>query len=317
MNENPNNRSGIPQKQINRVVAPIQVDQNGQKIENQEVVQPKIVNTSIREVVNPNGAPTLPPEKPKKEHDQTNTVFAVVLLIILACVCGFICYIILPRNLEKENRLRYNDGTTTKYADVDNKEDYSFKSIRINEGAKVTTTGVYVVDNDFRIETVGTGSTISVSVNGKQVATVKALIPTVGRVDDLLIMLFNDGNARQNRVVAYDKTGNNVLDLRNIDGVDGMLLLGDISSLIINSNSLVILASRTVGNNLIMSNNYGELAGTSVCDADNLTRQGISDDYMVVGSFAIEYKGNHEFSSPKNITSVNLESYKQTNKYCG
>ena len=72
MNENPNNRSGIPQKQINRVVAPIQVDQNGNKLET-PVTQPKIVNTSIREVVNPNGGPKLPPEKPKKEHDQTHS----------------------------------------------------------------------------------------------------------------------------------------------------------------------------------------------------------------------------------------------------
>ncbi len=221
MNENPNNRSGIPQKQINRVVAPIQVDQNGNKVE-APAAQPKIVNTSIREVVNSNGAPKLPPEKPKKEHDQTNTVFAVVLLIILACVCGFVFYIIVPRYLEKENRLRYNDGTTTKYADVDDTQNYTFKSVRINEGAKITTTGTFVVDNDFQIATVANGSTMSVSINGKQVATVKAIIPTVGRVDDLLIMLFNDGNARQNRVVAYDKTGNSVLDLRNIEGVDGI-----------------------------------------------------------------------------------------------
>lgn len=315
MNENPNNRSGIPQKQINRVVAPIQVDQNGQRIET-PVTQPKIVNTSIREVVNPNGGPKLPPEKPKKEHDQTNTVFVVVLLIILACVCGFVFYIIVPRYLEKENRLRYNDGTTKKYADVDNNKNYAFKSIRINEGVKVTTTGTFAVDNDFQIATVANGSTMSVSINGKQVATVKAIIPTVGRVDDLLIMLFNDGNARQNRVVAYDKTGNNVLDLRNISGVEGMIPLGDVSSLIINSNAFVILASRTVGNNLILSDTYGELTGTNICEVDNLSGQGISDEYMVVGSFAIDYKGNHEFGTPTNITSINLGEYKSSNRYC-
>lgn len=317
MNENPNNRSGIPQKQINRVVAPIQVDSNGNKIEAQEVVQPKIVNTSIREVVNPNGTPSLPPEKPKKEHDQTNTVFAVVLLIILACVCGFVFYIILPRNEEKENRLRYNDGTTTKYVASEDVTNYSFKSTRINEGAKVTTTNTFVIDNDFQIATVANGSTMSVSINGKQVATVKAIIPTIGRVDDLIIMLFNDGNARQNRVVAYDKNGNSVLDIRNIEGVDGMIPLGDVSSFIVNTNSFVVIASRAVGNNLVLSNTYGELSGTSVCDSDNLTSTGISDEYMVVGTFAIEYKGNHEFSNPTNITSVNLGEYKSSNRYCG
>lgn len=316
MNENPNNRSGIPQKQINRVVAPIQVDANGNKVENPVNNQPKIVNTSIRQVVNPNGTPNLPPEKPKKEHDQTNTVFVVVLLIILACVCGFVFYIILPRQEEKENRLRYNDGTTTKYVDTE-KTNYSFKSLRINEGAKVTTTGNYIVDNDFQIATVANGSMMSVSINGKQVATVKAIIPTIGRVDDLIIMLFNDGNARQNRVVVYDKTGNNILEIRNIEGVDGMIPLGDASSLIVNSNSFVILASRVVGNNLVLSNTYGEISGTSVCDTENLSASGISDEYMVVGSFAIEYKGNHEFSTPTNITSINLGDYKSSNRYCG
>ncbi|MDE5630672.1 MAG: hypothetical protein K2I70_03640 [Bacilli bacterium] len=317
MNENPNNRSGIPQKQINRVVAPIQVDANGNKVETQAAVQPKIVNTSIREVVNPNGTPNLPPEKPKREHDQTNTVFAVVLLIILACVCGFIFYIIVPRQMETENRLRYNDGTTTKYADNGDIENYNFKSIRINEGIKVTTTGNFVVDNDFQIATVANGNMMSVSINGKNVATVKAIIPTVGRVDDLILMLFNDGNARQNRVVAFDKTGNNVLDLRNIEGVDGMIPLGDASSFIVNSNSFVVLASRAVGNNLVLSNTYGEITGISVCDTENLSASGISDEYMVVGSFSIGYKGNHEFSTPTNITSIKLGDYKSSNRYCG
>ncbi|MCX4364252.1 MAG: hypothetical protein OSJ70_00570 [Bacilli bacterium] len=317
MNENPNNRRGIPQKQINRVVAPIQVDANGNKVNTQDSVQPKIVNTSIREVVNPNGTPSLPPEKKKKEHDQTNTVFAVVLLIILACVCGFIFYIIVPRQMEKENRLRYNDGTTKKYVASEDSTNYKFRSIRINEGIKVTTTNNFAIDNDFQIATVANGSTMSVSLNGKQVATVKAIIPTIGRIDDLIIMMFNDGNARQNRVIAFDKAGNNVLEIRNIEGVEGMIPLGDASSLIINANSIVILASRVVGNNLVLSDTYGEVTGVNVCDMDNLSKQGISDEYMVVGSFAIEYNGNHEFSKPTNITSIKLGDYKTSNKYCG
>lgn len=314
MNENPNNRSGIPQKQINRVVAPIQVDANGQKIETQNQA-PKIVNTSVREVVNPNGTPTLPKEKPKKEHDQTNTVFIVVLLIILACVCGFTFYVLVPRYLEKENRLRYNDATTTKYVANDDKT-FTFKSARINEGVKVTTTGNFAIDNDFNISTVANGSILNISINGKQVTATKALIPTIGRIDDLIIMLLNDGNARQNRVVVYDKTGTSILEIRNIEGVEGMLLLGDTSSLIVNTNSFVILASRAVGNNLVLDNTYGNITGTSVCDNDALSGVGVSDEYMVLGTYSIEYKGNHEFGSPTNITSVNLGEYKLTNRYC-
>lgn len=315
MNENPNNRSGIPQKQINRVVAPIQVDANGQKVEPPKDQAPKIVNTSIREVVNPNGAPKVEPEKPKKEHDQTNTVFVVVLLIILACVCGFTFYIIVPRYLEKRDRLRYNDATTTKYADVDTTT-YNFKSVRINEGAKVTTTGNFPVDNNFQISTVANGSILAISINGKQVTSTKSLVPTIGLVDDLIIMLLNDGNNRQNRVAIYDKSGASVLEIRNIEGVEGMLPLGDSSSLVVNSNSFVILASRAVGTTLVMNSTYGEITGTNICDNDAISSQGVGDDYMVLGSFAIDYKGNHEFGKPTNITSVNLRDYKSSNRYC-
>lgn len=315
MNENPNNRSGIPQKQINRVVAPIQVDANGQKIEQPKEEQPKIVNTSIREVVNPNGSPKVEEVKPKKEHDQTNTVFVVVLLIILACVCGFTCYIIIPRYIEKRDRLRYNDATTTQYVDVDT-ETYSFKSVRINEGVKVTTTGSFTVDSNFQITTVANGSVLSLSVNGKQVTTTKSLVPTIGLVDDLIIMLLNDGNTRQNRVVIYDKSGTSVLEINNIEGVEGMLPLGDSSSIVINTNSLVILASRMVGTTLVMNSTYGEITGTNICEEDELSSINVGDDYMVLGSFAIEYLGNHEFSNPVNITSVNLRDYKSSNNYC-
>lgn len=316
MNEFPNNRSGLPTKQINRVVTPIQLDQNGNRIEVSPTGVSETVNTSIRQDGNPNGISNLPLEKTKKEHDPTNTVFVIILLIILACVCAFTFYVIVPRYLAKENRLQYNDGTTTKYATIDISNTYKFKSARINEGVKVITTGTFPVDNDFQIETIASESGLNLSINGHQVTTTKSIGPTIGRIDDLIIMLLNDGNARQNRVVAYDKLGNNILEIKNIEGVGGMLPLGDVSSLVINSNSFVILASRALGNTLILSNTYGEVTGTSVCDKDALTNLGVTDEYMVVGVFAIQYKRHHEFSSPQNITHINLREYKTSNRYC-
>lgn len=315
MNENPNNRSGIPQKQINRVVAPIQVDQNGNRVENQQSVTPKIVNTSIREVVNPNGS-TLPLEKQKKEHDPINTVFVLAILIILACVCAIIFYIIVPRYLANENRLRYNDATTTKRDYMNNINMYTFKSASINGGAKVTTTGTFAIDSAFQIGTFKTENDLAILINGKQVTTTKSLVPTIGRIDDLIIMLLNDGNNRQNRVVIYDQNGNSVLEMKNIEGVDGMLISGDVSSLIINSNSLVIVASRVSGNNLILNNTYGDIEGTNVCDSVSLLDQGVSDEYMVIGTYSIEYEGNHKFSNPESITNVNLGEYKTSHRYC-
>lgn len=347
MNGNPRNRNVAPPKQINRIAAPIQVTPNQNQTPNQQV--PQQVNTGIQNpgvnpqvmrvntgVQNPQIAPqaqvsalaqaaqnqSIRGNNAKKkafvklEHDPSTMIFITILLIILAVLCAFVFYIILPRiEANKKERLDFNDGTTTTVAPVVNRVE--IKSLNINNGNAITSAGNYTVDNTFTVTTTSNlNGGIDISINNNNVTSTKKIFGTVGRIDEIIIMALADGDVRNNRLVIYDKNGALIKEVKNFEGADGMLLTNERNGYNFSGNSIIVLASRVKDNKIILSNEPGVVDGIDICDKNLLASKNISDSFMVIGSYSITYKGNNEFSDPFSVNNVTLLEYRDSNNFC-
>lgn len=350
MNGNPKNRNVAPPKQINRIAAPIQVTptnngqvnqvnnvQNVQQVQTNQVnmgaVNPTIVavNTNPQQVQNQIATPTsalaqaaqnqsvrganaVKKKNILKEHDPSTMIFVTILLIILACLCAFIYYVILPRIEASKNQIEFNDATTVPV--TASPKIPAIQTSSINNGNIVTDTGTYPIDTVFTLTTTNTGANIDISINGTKVTSTKKLLSTIGRVDDLIVLILADGNIRSNRVVIFDKNASLIKEINHIENADGMLLLEEMSGYIFSSNNLILVTSRIKNNQIILSSELGSTEGIDICNVEELHNNNINDDFMVMGNYSLSYNGNNSFSDPIRINSVTLQEYRDSNKLC-
>ncbi len=330
MNDGPNgnlkNRNVAPPKQINRVAAPIQVtpnnNLNNQGMNVNQVNPVNTVNTAMptsslaqaAQNQSVRGANVKKQKNVTKEHDPSTMVFITILLIILAGLCAFIFYVILPRIEASKNKIEYNDITTVPPTGVTVVT--PFKTSTLNNGNMITTTGNYVVDESFNIVTTDTGNGIDLTINGVKVTTTKKIYPTLGRVDDFIVLILADGEIRSNRVVIYDKNGNTIKEVRNINNAEGMLLLEDPSGYIFSSNNLIMIASRVRDTTIILDDNAGSTEGIDLCDVMTLQDKRIDNNFIVMANYTLSYKGNNEFGDPFKINEVTLQEYRDSNELC-
>ena len=214
MNSNIPNREDIPPKQINRVAVPIRIDENGNRV----------IETSPQ-------APALTPPVEKKEtkktQDSSTIIFILVLLIILAILVAFIFYVIVPR-FEKGKTLQYNDKTSEVL-----EQSYPIQSISLNQNIDIIGSGQFIVDSMFTLKTTIQGSQLGVYLNDVFITNTEKVLSTVGRVDDLLLVILEDAPSRGTRLIALEKEGNKVYEISSIEGMDGMKILPSKSSVIL------------------------------------------------------------------------------------
>lgn len=288
MDNTPNN-NGMPPKQINRVATPIKLDEHGNRIEEpvkQVVKKPIIV----------------------KEHNAETAIFITVLLIILAILCAFIFYFIVPRYLEsKNNKITYNDATTTTTKVINN----HFDEVNLNNNNLIES-GSFEVFDSYKLSK----NNREVFVNDVKITDADYLLPTIGSVDDLILFVTQDKKNRTTKLYSVDKLGRVVLELYNLPNVDGMVLMSDPSSFIYNSVSLVFIASRVENNNLILNNEFASLKGINMCVEDELNKNNVNKEFMAIGTYSIEYLGDHKFSNPILLHSISVEDYITQKNVC-
>lgn len=289
-----NNEFNRP-KQINRVATPIKVDSQGNRIE------PDIVKTVEKKEI-----------KEIKEHDSTTAVFVVVLLIILACLVAFIFLYIVPKYLEaKSKEYHYNDATTTTSVFVNN----ILEQYTLSNDIYISNDSVFNV-GDYKISLKNNGETRDILINDKAVVSADYLLPKVAIVDNLLIFVVQNKEIRTTKLLIVDSDANIVYELYNIKNNDGMVLMPDSSSIIFNSVSIVVIASRVNGNNLILDNTYGVKSGINICSSDALISHNIGDNFATIATYSFEYLGNKTFSDPTIIHSTNINEYIESNGIC-
>ena len=313
MNNNGNNLR--QPKSINRIIAPIKVDGTGATLEEQkQIVEEQQIEINkqvqgkkeeVKEQVN---------IKKIKEHDSTTMVFIVVLLIILAVLTAFIFFFILPRYLDVKNgKYAYNDKVINNISEEDK---YYFRDFKLTDDEFVITDANFNVSQEFNINVKNAGNFLNIYVNNILVTTCNQLYNTVAVVDDLIIMAIKNNQLRTTKVIAVDINGNIIKEFYNIGDSDGLVTLEQGNSFIVNSSSFVLITSRVIDTNLILSNEYGESDGIDICDKEELNKLNLEDNMLVMANFLIKYEGNHQFSSPTKIGDIKLKEYIDINKYC-
>ena len=297
-----NNSTGYnPNKQIQKVVAPTQLNNNGQ------AVGPQVVRT---EVVVPKKPEKVKVKKPRKETDKETLVFIIVMLIILGVLVGFICFYLLPDYLKEKEEETFSTTTTTAPGRI---EYYPIAELTINNGNNVTSYNSFNIEDHFDLSFTNDDTKNYVTVNGKYIADADILYPKVSTMDDLLIFQVGFEEERSMKLFIVDTAGNIVLEVYNISKVPGLALL----SVNYTSTTILVTLSRVSENKLFTSEEYRNPSAIDVCDTERLDAHKIKDSSIVVGTYSIAYKGDHKFDASKLVDSRNLSDYlKDTNNTC-
>ena len=297
-----NNSTGYnPNKKIQNVVAPTQLDNSG------NVVGPQVVRT---EVVVSKKPKKVKVKKPRKETDKETLVFIIVMLIILCVLVVFVCFFLLPDYLEEKESETFSTTTTTAPGRI---EYYPIAELTINNGNNVTSYNSFNIEDNFDLSFTNDDTKNYITVNGKYIADADILYPKVSTMDDLLIFQVGFEEERSMKLFIVDNAGNIVLEVYNISKVPGLALL----SVNYTSTTILVTLSRVSENKLFISNEYRNPSAIDVCDTERLDSNKIKQSSIVIGTYSIAYKGNHKFDSSKLVDSITLNDYlKNANNTC-
>lgn len=286
------NSNEMDKNKINRVATPIKIDSAGNPIVNRENKEIVIV-------------------KKEKKTGSMTSVLVVILLLILALIAFLLFYIIIPEYLEESERSYEVNPTTTM---PNTKENYPITSGLISDNSLVNTPGDYIINEEFKLSLVNTGTGISVIVNGSFIDSTSYISNRFALLDDLIMINLIGNNNRTSKLYAVDLKGNIVYTLYNLTE-DGMLLNGD-ADVQYSTASFIVSSSRVSGNNIILNNEFGNINGLNICNYEQLGEYNINESFSAISYYSLEYLGNHKFSKPTLISSISLGEYRSTSNLC-
>lgn len=286
------NSNEMDKNKINRVATPIKIDSAGNPIVNRENKEIVIV-------------------KKEKKTGSMTSVLVVILLLILALIAFLLFYIIIPEYLEESERSYEVNPTTTM---PNTKENYPITSGLISDNSLVNTPGDYIINEEFKLSLVNTGTGISVIVNGSFIDSTSYISNRFALLDDLIMINLIGNNNRTSKLYAVDLKGNIVYTLYNLTE-DGMLLNGD-ADVQYSTASFIVSSSRVSGNNIILNNEFGNINGLNICNYELLGEHNINESFSAISYYSLEYLGNHKFSKPTLISSISLGEYRSTSNLC-
>lgn len=286
------NSNEMDKNKINRVATPIKIDSAGNPIVNRENKEIVIV-------------------KKEKKTGSMTSVLVVILLLILALIAFLLFYIIIPEYLEESERSYEVNPTTTM---PNTKENYPITSGLISDNSLVNTPGDYIINEEFKLSLVNTGTGISVIVNGSFIDSTSYISNRFALLDDLIMINLIGNNNRTSKLYAVDLKGNIVYTLYNLTE-DGMLLNGD-ADIQYSTASFIVSSSRVSGNNIILNNEFGNINGLNICNYEQLGEYNINESFSAISYYSLEYLGNHKFSKPTLISSISLGEYRSTSNLC-
>lgn len=286
------NSNEMDKNKINRVATPIKIDSTGNPIVNRENKEIVIV-------------------KKEKKTGSMTSVLVVILLLILALIAFLLFYIIIPEYLEESERSYEVNPTTTM---PNTKENYPITSGLISDNSLVNTPGDYIINEEFKLSLVNTGTGISVIVNGSFIDSSSYISNRFALLDDFIMINLIGNNNRTSKLYAVDLKGNIVYTLYNLTE-DGMLLNGD-ADVQYSTASFIVSSSRVSGNNIILNNEFGNINGLNICNYELLGEHNINESFSAISYYSLEYLGNHKFSKPTLISSISLGEYRSTSNLC-
>ena len=286
------NSNEMDKNKINRIATPIKIDSVGNPIVNRDKKEMVIV-------------------KKEKKTGSMTSVLVVILLLILALIAFLLFYIIIPEYLEESERSYEVNPTTTM---PNTKENYPITSGLISDNSLVNTPGDYIINEEFKLSLVNTGTGISVIVNGSFIDSTSYISNRFALLDDLIMINLIGNNNRTSKLYAVDLKGNIVYTLYNLTE-DGMLLNGD-ADIQYSTASFIVSSSRVSGNNIILNNEFGNINGLNICNYELLGEHNINESFSAISYYSLEYLGNHKFSKPTLISSISLGEYRSTSNLC-
>lgn len=292
------NNENKPIKQINRIAKPIQLDSNGEKVQDDNKTAVSIASEAS--IIN------TPKPQTKRKLPSTESKFITIIIMLMAANLIALLCLLFIKTPNKENP-KYNDITTTTQ-----NINYRFNKVTIAD-AIISTPGVYQVNN-FNIITSLNVEMLDIIINNKHITNSNYLINEVATVDDLLVITTKNNIERTTNLYAVDTSGTIVYHLFNID--DYGLLLEDNNAVNYNIEFINIYTTRVNGNKIYYSNQIGNNSSANICDEDDMFKKSITTDKPVIAHYQLKYIGDHQFTLSKPYHEVSLEEYKKLSNIC-
>lgn len=230
----------------------------------------------------------------KYEKDSSTIIFITVILIILASFLFFLIYVYKPNNYYAKP----STSTTT------SSQNYYFEIIDIND-VDISFEIEKSVNDHFKLALRKNNGKFDIVVNDKIVAVSNTLYNKVAVVDDILF-IYLKGEPRQNRLIGISSDSEILINMTNIENVSGMA----ITDVVFNPDSINVIASRVYNNKLILSNNFGDVNGTDICNSKDVK------DLLISANYELSYKGNKKFNDLVKVSGIGIKEYIEKNNLC-
>lgn len=230
----------------------------------------------------------------KYEKDSSTIIFIIVILIILASFLFFLIYVYKPNNYYAKP----STSTTT------SSQNYYFEIIDIND-VDISFEIEKSVNDHFKLALRKNNDKFDIVVNDKIVAVSNTLYNKVAIVDDILF-IYLKGEPRQNRLIGISSDSEILINMTNIENVSGMA----ITDVVFNPDSINVIASRVYNNKLILSNNFGDVNGTDICNSKDVK------DLLISANYELSYKGNKKFNDLVKVSGIGIKEYIEKNNLC-
>lgn len=265
-------------KVINRVATPIQLDKNGNVIE-QDQQQNQNVNDINKSVVKPVVV---------KKKVSLKSILKVLIGVFVLGIIVMSFFLLVPLN---KGKVTYNDYTTKKIDNGVNR----YESVALGEGE-------YLSDGEYQVSGISLKlSGNSIFVNNINVANHTFLDPSVSVVGDVLVFTASD-NSMSKVLYAVTSKGEKILAKDSFSGDKVMF----IDSVVYNLDSMVITEKKVMNDEVKLDDG----GFTSIC------AEGVNNDDKAVVRYALVYNGNHDFDVEL-LDEQSIGNYKEVNGYCG
>lgn len=239
-----------------------------------------------------------------ESKDNKNLLFLVIILLLIAILMIVVMFFLLP-NIKKETN---SNSTTSKQINITTtkKEKIEAKSININD-IVITSAGEFKIDEIFSIKTISNNDRIDLYVNNSLLVNVARVYNDVVRIDNLLLIGYDDLVNRTTTLLVVDNSGNIVKKYEYINSEDLKLVYGP-SSIEIDNNDIILSASRIDKSILYFNNEV-----YNICDQASVQAFG---EIPVMAKYKLEYEGNNNFSMKKAVEFTTLSEYMSKTSFC-
>lgn len=241
-------------------------------------------------------------------NDKSKNIIIAILIIMIIALAGVHVYdkFIVKKESEKSATSTTDNNQQTNVIDAKTEEKLLYSAVKVNFNSNDTAT-INLGNNQVTLSNKMNDDQGQFKFNSKLLfeTSMTKMVDEVYTFNDILLVVTSGTDIRSSVLYIYDKNGNKLKEVYELDSVDkGMVITqleseneNEIKYLSFNNNKIIMNGWRINNGNTIVVNGKD----VNYCDKNALNKNNVTGDYVIEARYELEYLGNNTFSQLKII----------------